>query len=134
LEISTDRARLDVDLIHRFLSRSYWATGRSRETVVRAIQNSLCFGVYEGHEQIAFGRVITDYATFGYVADVFVVPEWRGKGAGKLLVDAIARHPDLQTLQTMLLATQDAHGLYKQFGFEVLGYPERMMGRWRPPS
>jgi GNAT superfamily N-acetyltransferase len=134
LEISTDRARLDVDLIHRFLSQSYWATGRSRETVVRAIQNSLCFGAYHGHEQVAFGRVITDYATFGYVADVFVVPEWRGKGVGKLLVDAIARHPDLQTLQTMLLATQDAHGLYKQFGFEVLGYPERMMGRWRPPS
>ena len=134
MEISTDRARLDVDLIHRFLSQSYWATGRSRATVVRAIQNSLCFGVYHGPEQIAFGRVITDYATFGYVADVFVVPEWRGKGVGKLLVDAIARHPDLQTLQTMLLATQDAHGLYKQFGFEVLGYPERMMGRWRPPS
>jgi GNAT superfamily N-acetyltransferase len=133
-DISTDRDRLDIDLIHRILSETYWAAGRSRETVVRSIQHSLCFGVYRAGDQVAFGRVITDYAVFGYVADVFVVPEWRGKGIAKLLMDAISRHPDLQQLQVTLLRTRDAHGLYQQFGFEAVRYPEQMMGRWRHPS
>jgi GNAT superfamily N-acetyltransferase len=133
-EISTERARLDVDLVHRVLSQSYWAAGRSRETVARSIEHSLCFGAYRGTTQIAFGRVITDYAVFGYLADVFVVPDWRGKGVATRLLEAISRHPDIQRLQVLLLRTRDAHGLYEQFGFEVAKDPAQIMGRWRAPS
>jgi len=134
-EISTDPARLDVDLIHRFLSTSYWAADRPREVVERSIRGSLCFGVYEPPQasgrtpQVAFARVITDRAVFGYLADVFVLPTHRGRGISKGLVRAVLGHPDLQTLQVFLLRTRDAHGLYAQFGFQPLPRPEEMMTR-----
>ena len=138
-EISTDPARLDLDLIHRFLSSSYWADGRPRDVVERSIRHSLCFGVYaldprpaelEAGAQVAFGRVITDYATFGYLADVFVLPSHRGRGIATGLMRAVVAHPAVQELQVMLLRTRDAHGLYTQFGFGPLPQPDEMMGRY----
>lgn len=123
--ITTDKARLDVDRIHRYLSEeSYWAAGIPRELVQRSIENSLCFAALEGNELVAFARVVTDYATFGYIADVFVVPEHRGLGVAKDLMRAIREHPDLQTLRRWHLATRDAHGLYEKFGFTPLSKPE----------
>jgi N-acetylglutamate synthase-like GNAT family acetyltransferase len=131
-EISCDPARIDISLVHEFLSGSYWAEGRSRETVERSIRNSLCFGVYTAGRQVAFARVITDRAVFAYLADVFVVPELRGRGIGKGLVQAVLAHPELQTLRTFLLATRDAHGLYEQFGFGPILEPQRLMSRANP--
>ena len=129
LEVSTDRARLDLPLIERVLNSSYWAAGRRRDVIERSIANSLCFGVYvEGH-QIAFARVITDRAVFAYLADVFVVPELRGQGVGKALLRAIVDHPELQGLSLFLLRTRDAQGLYAQFGFTVVDRPEELMAR-----
>ncbi len=128
-EISTEQSRLDVGLVHEFLSSTYWAEGRSRETVQRSIENSLCFGVYHSGRQIAFGRMITDRAVFAYLSDVFVLPEWRGRGVGKALVRAMLEHPDVAGLQVCLLRTRDAHGLYAQFGFSSLPQPDEMMGR-----
>jgi GNAT superfamily N-acetyltransferase len=129
-EVSCDPARIDVALVHDFLARSYWATGRSRDVVERSIRNSLCFGVYKSGEQVAFGRVITDRAVFAYLADVFVVPSSRGLGISKVLLRAILDHPDLQNLRAFLLATNDAHGLYEQFGFRPLPEPRRLMARY----
>jgi GNAT superfamily N-acetyltransferase len=130
MEISTDRDRLDVDLIHRFLSEeSYWAQGRSRETTEQAIARSLCFGAYDDSGQIGFARVITDYATFGFLADVFVVRRARGAGIGKALVNAVLAHPDISRLERVTLATDDAHGLYSQYGFRQLDGPDRWMIR-----
>lgn len=129
-EISTDPARIDVAVVHGFLSASYWAQGRSRAEVERSIRNSFCFGVYLFGRQIAFGRVITDFAVFAYLADIFVVPEHQGRGVGKALVRAMVEDPQIQGLQVMLLRTRDAHGLYKQFGFQPLPRPEEMMGRY----
>jgi GNAT superfamily N-acetyltransferase len=118
-EVSTDRGRLDVDLIHRFLAEdSYWARGVSREVVERSLENSLCFGVYADGGQVAFARAVTDRSTFAWLADVFVVEEHRGRGVGELLVRAVLSHPELQTLRRWLLATADAQGLYRRFGFE----------------
>jgi len=121
LRISTDRSELDVDMIHRFLAQdAYWSPGIPRATVERAIAGSLCFGGYvDGAGQVAFGRVITDAATFGYLADVFVLPSHRGRGHGRALVEAMLAHPQLQGLRRLMLATSDAHGLYAGFGFEV---------------
>ena len=127
LEISTDPARLDVDMVHRFLSTSYWAQGRSRETVEHSIANSMAFGAYTSGRQVAFARVITDRAVFGYLADVFVVPELRGRGVGKVLMRAVLSHPDLAGLKLILLRTRDAHGLYAQFGFETVTGPAELM-------
>lgn len=129
LEISTDPARIDVDFVHAYLSTSYWAQGRSRATVEQSIRNSLCFGAYGSGRQVGFGRVITDYAVFAYVADVFVLPDFQGRGIGKTLVRAIVQHPQLQGLQLMLLRTRDAHGLYGRFGFHAIPRPEEMMVR-----
>ena len=131
-EVSCDQARLDVSLVHAFLGDSYWAKGRSRETLERSIRNSLCFGVYAANKQIAFARVVTDRAVFAYLADVFVVPEFRGRGVSKLLMRAILAHPDLQTLRSFLLGTRDAHGLYSQFGFGPVREPGRLMARYAP--
>jgi GNAT superfamily N-acetyltransferase len=126
LEISTDRTRIDVDLVHRFLAASYWANGRPREIVERSIEHSLCFGAYTGGRQVAFARVITDYAVHAYLADVFVVPELRGRGISKALMRSILDHPGLQGLR-WTLGTRDAHGLYAEFGFKALSNPEEMM-------
>ena len=131
-EISTDAARLDVDVIHSFLSNSYWAKNIPREIVERSIRHSLCFGVFHGGKQIGFARVISDFATFAYLADVFVLPEHRGKGISKKLMETILEHRDLQGLRRFFLATLDAHGLYAQFGFEPLDHPERYMSIHRP--
>jgi GNAT superfamily N-acetyltransferase len=130
-EISTDPARLDVDLIHRFLSGSYWAAGRSREVVEQSIRHSLCFGVYGEDGQVGFARVITDRAVFAYLADVFILPEHRGQGLSKALVRTILAHPDLQGLMVFLLRTRDAQGLYAQFGFQPIANPDELMGRYR---
>ena len=131
-EISTDRSRLDVALIHDFLRSSYWAQGIPRAVVERSIQHSLCFGAFLGGRQVGFARVISDFASIAYVADVFVVSEHRGRGISKLLMRAILEHPDLQGLRRILLATRDAHGLYAQFGFEPLTHPEYFMTLHRP--
>jgi GNAT superfamily N-acetyltransferase len=134
LRISTDRCELDVDLIHRFLSQeAYWSRGIPRATVERAIAGSLCFGGYlEDAGQVAFARVTTDGATFGYLADVFVVPSQRGRGFGKRLMDAVMAHPQLQGLRRFMLATGDAHGLYAQYGFAAPSRPQTLMEILRP--
>jgi len=132
--VSTDRARLDLDAIHGFLSReSYWAAGVSRETVERSIRHSLCFGAYEDDRQVGFARVISDLATFAYVADVFVLPAHRGRGIGMRLMQCITSHPALQGLRLWALFTRDAHALYRRFGFGDGRYPERLMERRAPP-
>ena len=134
LEISTDPARLDIDLIHRFLETCYWAKGRRRTVVERSIRNSLCFGVYLAGRQVAFARVVSDRAVFAYLMDVFVIPEFRGRGISKTLMRSVLEHPDLQNLRVFLLATRDAHGLYAQFGFRALAHPERWMAIQAPAS
>ncbi len=125
--ISTDRSKLDIEVIHGFLARSYWAAGIPRVTVVRSIENSLCFGVYDNASQIGFARVISDFATYAYVADLFILQPYRERGLGKELMASIMAHPDLQGLRRWSLATRDAHGLYAQFGFTALENPSRMM-------
>ena len=126
--ISTEKSRLDIGMIHRFLSEeSYWATHIPREIVERSIENSICFGAYEDDRQIGFARVVTDCATFAYVGDVFVLPSHRGRGVSKQLMEAIRAHPDLQNLRRWHLLTYDAHALYEQFGFHKLDKPERHM-------
>ncbi|WP_313233066.1 GNAT family N-acetyltransferase [Stenotrophomonas acidaminiphila] len=129
LRISTDKGGLDVPLIHRFLSTgAYWSPGVARETVERAIAGSLCFGGYlDGAGQVAFARVITDAATFAYLADVFVLPAHRGRGHAVQLMDAVVAHPQLQGLRRFMLATLDAHGLYARYGFVAPARPERLM-------
>jgi GNAT superfamily N-acetyltransferase len=129
LTISTDQSLLDLDVIERALHESYWAKGRRRDVIERSVANSLCFGVYASGRQIAFARVITDRAVFGYLSDVFVVPEFRGRGVGKALVRTILEHEDLKGLALFLLRTRDAHGLYADFGFEAVKWPEELMAR-----
>jgi GNAT superfamily N-acetyltransferase len=133
VEISTDRRRIDRDLVHAFLSeQSYWARWRTREDNDRIIDSSLCFGVYEDGRQIAHARVISDGVAFGYLGDVFVVPEARGRGVGKLLMGAILEHPDVRGLARFVLVTDDAHGLYERYGFEPLDDVRKWMQRRRP--
>jgi GNAT superfamily N-acetyltransferase len=131
--ISTDPARLDVEAIHAFLSRTDWAKGVAREVVERSLRYSLCFGMYHQGRQIGLARVITDRATFGYLADVYVLEPYRGRGLGKWLVRCVLAHPELQGLRSLRLATRDAHGLYRQFGFTALKHPEHHLER-RPPG
>jgi len=131
-EISTDPTRLDLDAIHAFLSSTYWSPGIPREVVARAIAHSLCFGVYHEGAQVGFARMVTDRATFAYLADVYLLEAHRGKGLARRLVGAIMEHPELQGLRRMMLATRDAHGLYAKFGFTPLAAPDRMMERHRP--
>jgi GNAT superfamily N-acetyltransferase len=134
-EISTDKRRLDIELIHKFLSEeSYWAQGRTIDQTRTAIRNSLCFGVYLDDRQVGFARAVSDFATFAYVGDVFVLSEFRGRGISKLLMETIVSHPDLQGLRRWLLATRDAHGLYEQFEFSSLKFPERWMERTAPDA
>jgi N-acetylglutamate synthase-like GNAT family acetyltransferase len=131
--ISTDNNLLDIDLVHNYLDKdSYWANGIPFEKLERSIKNSLCFGVYFNGKQIGFARVVTDKATFGYLADVFILPEFRKQGLSKWLVQTIMNHPDLQGLRRWSLATVDAHGLYAQFGFTEITNPERWMQIFTP--
>jgi GNAT superfamily N-acetyltransferase len=135
IEISTDRGRLDVAMIHAFLADdSYWVPGISRSSVEKCIKHSLCFGVYTDNRQIAFARVVTDYVRYAHLLDVFVLPEFRGRGLGKLLMSNILSHPELGTIARYTLGTQDAHGLYAQYGFTAIAIPERQMELLRPKA
>lgn len=125
--ISTDKRRLDRAMIHRFLTTCYWAKGIPRKTVERSIENSLCFGIYQNNQQVGFARVISDFATYAYIGDVFIVEHYRGRGLGKLLMTSIIEYPDLQGLRRWALVTKDAHSLYAQFGFQPVKSPERHM-------
>jgi len=126
--ISTDRARLDLDVIHGFLTNCYWAKGIPRETVARSIEHSLCFGVYDGSgAQVGFARVVSDFATVAYLGDVFVLESHRGRGLSKWMMECVMQHPALQNLRRWILLTGDAHGLYAQFGFTPLTAPDRFM-------
>jgi GNAT superfamily N-acetyltransferase len=127
LTVSTERARLDRDAIHEFLRGSYWAKGIPRELVDRSIDNSLCFGLYDGDRLVGFARVITDSATFAYLSDVFVLESHRGRGLGTWFMETVLSHPDLQNLRRWMLATADAHDLYRRVGFTALSKPERIM-------
>jgi len=129
--ITTNAEQFDIHVIHGYLSgSSYWAEGRPMEVVRRSIENSLAFGVFKGAAQIGFARVITDYATFAWLADVFVLPEHRSAGIGTWLMEVIVGHPQLQGLRRWMLVTRDAHGLYAKFGFTPLDGPERFMERF----
>lgn len=131
--ITTDPATLDIPYIHTFLSeRSYWAEGIPLDIVKASIKGSVCFGVYHGHRQIGFARVITDKATFGYLADVFIDENYRGRGLSKWMMGSIMAHPELQGFRSWQLATHDAQGLYAQFGFQPLDHPEHIMRKKDP--
>lgn len=133
LEIDTDRTRLDRSLIHRYLSEeSYWARGLPRAVLDRALEHSLCFGVYREGAQVAFARMVTDYATFAYLSDVFVLETERGQGIAQRLMATVLAHPELQGLRRIALATRDAHALYARYGFTALARPETFMERYRP--
>ena len=133
-DISTDPSRLQLDAIHAYLTRSYWSPGIPMDVVARGIAHSLCFGIYQGQAQVGFARVITDKASFAYLADVYVLEEHRGQGLSRRLVGEILAHPELQGLRRVLLATADAHGLYARFGFAALAAPDRMMEIRNPPA
>lgn len=131
--VSTNRERLQIDAIHKYLSEeSYWARERTKEQTATAIKNSLPFAVYKGENLIGFARIVTDYATFAYLGDVFVLPEFQGAGIGKFLMKTILEHPDLQNFRRWILATKDAHGLYEKFGFSALKHPARWMEKPAP--
>jgi GNAT superfamily N-acetyltransferase len=134
--VSTDPARLDLDAIHSALSQSYWSEGVPKETVERGLRSSLCFGLYLEEDgaarQVGLARVITDAATFAYLCDVYVLPDYRGRGLGKLLIRCVMEHPDLQRLRRFNLVTRDAHELYRPFGFNEIKNPDRHMEILRP--
>jgi GNAT superfamily N-acetyltransferase len=132
-QVSTDRTRLDVPLIYRFLSEnSTWAVGISRTVVESSIENSLCFGGYLDGRQVAFARVVTDYATFAHLCDVFVIPEYRGRGYAKQLIRVVMEHPSLQGLRRFTLNTSDSHSLYARFGFTAPQRPDTVMEHFSP--
>ncbi|MDO6777013.1 GNAT family N-acetyltransferase [Shewanella sp. 3_MG-2023] len=131
--ISTDQNKLDISVIHGFISQSYWAKGMPITVLAKAIEHSLCFGVFtDEDQQVGFARLITDRATFAYLADVFITDLHRGIGLSKLLIETVISHPDIQGLRRMMLATRDAHGLYAQYGFLPIDNPEILMQIWRP--
>ncbi len=130
--VSTDPQRLELAVVHRFLSNSYWSQGLPLDVLKRAIAGSLCFGLYQGNAQVGFARVITDRATFAYLCDVFVLDSHRGKGLGRWLMEAVSCHPELQGLRRFVLVTRDAHGLYEKFGFRPLARPAGYMELHRP--
>lgn len=133
--ISTDKQKLDRSMIHQFLAKeSYWAKDIPLEKVNRAIENALCYGVYHHEKQIGFARVVTDFAVFAYIGDVFIIHEYRGKGLSKWLMEVIISHPELQSLRRWVLATLDAHKLYEKSGFSKLAFPERWMEKFRPDA
>lgn len=125
--VSTDTDEIDFDVVHGFLSRSYWATGIPRETLAKAIANSLCFSLFKENAQIGFARCVTDRSTYAYLADVFVLEAHRGQGLATWFMSEVFAHPDLQGLRRFALATRDAHGLYRKFGFETPQHPDRLM-------
>lgn len=128
IQISTDKSKLEILSIHNYLcNEAYWAKGRTIETVAKSIENSMCFGVYLDEKQIGFARVVTDYAVFAWIMDVFILNDYKGRGYGKMLMSAIMTHNKLQNLQRWGLGTNDAHGLYEQFGFKPLSKPQNMM-------
>ena len=129
--ISTDKSRFEIKAIQDYLSNSYWAKNRPISTTKRSIKNSLCFGLFKKKKQIGFARVITDYATFAYLADVYILEPYRGLGLSKWMMDVILNYEELQNLRRWFLATRDAHGLYKKFGFKSLKNPENMMEMFR---
>lgn len=131
-DISLDPARLQLDVIHGFIAQSYWASGMPRETLARAIVNSVCVGAYRDGVQVGFARVVTDRATFAYLADVFVLPDHGGKGLAKKMVQALHDHPELQGLRRWMLATSDAHGVYAALGWQPIAQPELFMQRHDP--
>jgi GNAT superfamily N-acetyltransferase len=131
--LTTDQGKMDFNVIHAFISQSYWAKDIPVPTLQKAMANSLCFAaLLDSGEQVGFARVISDYATFAYLADVFVLEAHRGKGISKRLMQFIVDHPDLQGLRRTVLATADAHGLYSQYGFTALAKPENFMESWHP--
>jgi len=130
--ISSDQSKMDLNAIHTYLSKSYWAEGVPRETLAKALQNSLCFGVFCADQQIGFARLITDKATFAYLADVYILEQHRGKGLSKWLMQEIIRHPQNQGLRRIVLATKDAHSLYAQYDFKALTHPDKFMELWKP--
>ncbi len=125
--VSADSSKLDIDAIYDFLTHCYWSEGIPRETVERAIEHSLCFGLFDGAKQIGFARVISDYATYAYLCDVYVLESYRGKGLGTWMMSCVMKHPDLQGLRRFTLLTRDAHGLYQKFGFAAAKNPSRYM-------
>ncbi|MGA7160274.1 MAG: GNAT family N-acetyltransferase [Bacteroidota bacterium] len=125
--VSADPSKLDIEAIHDFLTHCYWSEGISKKTVARAIEHSLCFGLFEGNKQIGFARVISDRATYAYLCDVYVLETYRGKGLGTWLMSCVMKHPDLQGLRRFTLLTRDAHGLYQKFGFTAAKNPSRYM-------
>jgi GNAT superfamily N-acetyltransferase len=125
--ITTDTPKLDLDAMHRYLSRSFWAEGIPKNTVATAVANSLCFGLFDGAEQVGLARVVTDRATYAYLCDVYVLETHRGRGLGKWLIETVMAHPDLQNLRRFQLVTRDAHGLYSRHGFAAPVNPERHM-------
>jgi GNAT superfamily N-acetyltransferase len=131
--ISTDPARLDLDVIYTFLTNCYWAKGIPREVVARSIEHALCFGIYDGSDaQVGFARVISDFATIAYLGDVFVLESHRGRGLSKWMMECIQQHPAIQNLRRWILLTRDAHELYRKFGFTALKSPDRYMELHRP--
>lgn len=130
--VSNDTSRLDLDVIHGYLCNAYWCEKIPRETVERAMRHSLCFGLYDRDRQVGFARIVTDYATYAYVCDVFVLEKHRGRGLGTWLMQCITSHPDLQGLRRWCLTTRDAHELYEKAGFERTRMPERYMDRVKP--
>ena len=130
--ISTDFNRLDIDTICDFLKRAYWANTRPRERTEKALQNSLVFGLYDGSQQVGLGRVVSDYSVFAYLCDVFIHEDYRAHGLGKWLIQTIMAHPDLKDVRRWVLVTNDAHGLYQQFGFASIADPEHWMQNFRP--
>lgn len=130
--ISDDPSRIDFDVVHRMLTNCYWSPGISKELVIKAAQGSFVLGIYKGQEQVGYARVITDRATFAYLCDVIIDEKERGQGLGKWLMERLMAHPELQGLRRWMLATRDAHELYKKFGWEPLKEPERFMQRHFP--
>jgi GNAT superfamily N-acetyltransferase len=130
--ISTDRARIDLDVVFTFLTNCYWCKGIPKETVARSIQHSLCFGIYEGSAQFGFARVISDFATIAYIGDVFILESHRGRGLSKWMMECIVAHPLLRNLRRWMLVTRDGHGLYSKFGFTPLKSPGNYMELHRP--
>jgi len=129
ITISTDKSKLQIDIVHQFLTATYWAKGRTIGEVKKTIEHCLCFGVYLDEKQIGFARIVTDYTVFAYLMDVFILPEYREKGYSKQLMKVINEEPQLQSCKVWMLKTSDAHNLYKQFGFTELKYPEKVMER-----